>query len=93
MAQGAVASPYPSRSRRQLLQGFPVVLTGRDGERGYGGLRGTPALHVVGRHLDVVSRALRGGKPHSVHWHLSWLGMRGKEDPPQPSTPVHHEEY
>lgn len=91
MAQGAAASPHPSRSRCQLPRAFPAVLTGRDGERGHRGLRGTPALHVVGGHLDVVSRALRGGKPHLTHQQLS---QQGKKDvPPQPSTPVHHEEY
>lgn len=84
---------HPSHSCCQFPWPFPVVLTGRDGERGHGGLRGTPALHVVGRHPDIVSCALQGGN-HTQHTGTSPGSVcRRRSISPSPAHPLYHQEH
>lgn len=82
MAQGAALSP-PSPGLAPVGV-FPGILTGRDGEGGRGGLGGPPALHVVGRHSDVVRRALQG-EQHTQHVPASpALAGEGRRIAPSP---------
>lgn len=84
MAQGAALCP--PRPVLAPMAVFPGVLTGRDGEGGHGGLRGTPALHVVGRHSDVVRRALQG-EQHTQRGPAS-PGLAGEARRIPPSPPL-----